>query len=56
MKSELRTASQGSQYTVDYAYDINWISIVRASYFRPYQKFTFCGEWVVYAETVTYNG
>ena len=54
--SALRTAAQGSQHTVDYAYGVNKISIVRAhrSCFRPYPIFTFCGEWVVYAKTATY--
>ena len=56
MKLALRTAAQGSQYTVDCAYGVNWISILRTprSYFRPYPKSTFCGELVVYVEMVTY--
>ena len=39
--STLRTAAQGSQYTVDYVYSVNSISIVRGprSCFRPYPKF-----------------
>ena len=56
IKSALHTAAQGSQYTIDYAYGVNWISIMCAphSYFKPYPKFTFCSEWVAYAEMVTY--
>ena len=55
MKLALRTAAQGSKYTIDYAYGINWISIVYPphSYFRPYPTITCCGEWVVYVERVT---
>ena len=54
MKLALRTAAQGSKYTIDYAYGVNWISIVHPlrSYFRSYPTFTFCGEWVVYVERV----
>ena len=50
MKLALRTAAQGSQYTIDCAYGVNWILIVHAprSYFRSYPKFTVCSEWVVY--------
>ena len=55
MKLALCTVAQGIQYTVDNAYGVYWISIVCTphSYFRPYPKFIFCGEWVVYAETAT---
>ena len=54
--STLRTAAQDSQYTVDYVYSVNSISIVLGPRsFRPYPKFIFYGEWVVYVETVTYN-
>ena len=54
-QSALRAAAQGSQHTIGYTHGDKWISIVHAlrSYFRLYPKFTFCGEWVVHAETVT---
>ena len=53
----IRWHNLGSQHTVDYAYaidyayNVNYAPTARAphSYFLPYPKYTFCGEWVVYA-------
>ena len=49
----LHTAAQGRH--TPYIDGDNWISILQAngSYLGPHPKFTFSGEWVVYAGKVT---
>ena len=51
IESVLRTVAQGSQHTLLVLLKINCSP---RSYFRSYPKLTFCSEWVVHAETLTY--